>query len=322
MQNFLNFPKWLTPEIIPGLPFRWYGLMYLIAFAITFILFRYQLKQNKIEKATDDAINFFFWLILALLVGARLFTVIFYSPGGFYLRNPHLIFWPFQNGRFVGIQGMSYHGGLVGVICVGFLYLYLRKRDVLDWTDMMCAAIPLGYTFGRLGNFINAELYGRATAAKIGMLFPTAKRLPVSESWVRDIAEKAGIAIEEGATVINLPRHPSQLYEAFFEGIVLWVFLWFVMRFWRPFRGAIFSAYLIGYGVIRFVIEYFRQPDEALGFIIRFSQKRNPIEQLVSPVNFSLGQIFCFLMIVGGVCCWIGFRNKAKREKIVVKHNA
>ena len=322
MNKFFSYPEWLSPLIFQNLPFRWYGLAYLLAFLTTFLLVNYRAKKEQLEVEGDTVVNLFFWAILGLLVGGRLFAVLFYSPGGLYFRKPWLIFWPFQNGNFVGIQGMSYHGGLVGSIVAGILYMRAKKISIGNWSDLVCAAVPLGYTLGRLGNFVNAELYGRVTARRIGVLFPNATRLPTSEAWVRDIAARVDISIAEGASAINLPRHPSQLYEAFFEGIFLWAVLWFVVYPLRPFRGAVIASYLIGYGMVRFVIEYFRQPDEGIGFVIRLSQKNNPIELFLTPVNFSLGQIFCVLMIVGGASVWFILRNRQKKESLIIEQNA
>ncbi len=312
MTKYLEFPTWLRPEIIPGLPFRWYGLMYLVAFAITYLLFRHQVKGKGIERRPDDVLTFFFWTIMGVLIGGRLFAVFFYSPGSVYLTKPWLIFWPFQNGIFVGIQGMSYHGGFLGVLLAAIIFLKVRQYSILEWCDILAAAVPLGYTFGRLGNFINGELYGRVTTARIGMLFPRATPISTSESWAIRVANEVGVEYDASAQFINLPRHPSQLYEAFFEGLFLWLILWFVIRPLNLARGALFACYLIGYGLVRFIIEYVRQPDVALGFVIRLSRLDNPIELYVTPWNFTLGQIFCALMIVGGIIMWIVFSKRAK----------
>jgi phosphatidylglycerol:prolipoprotein diacylglycerol transferase len=154
---------------------------------------------------------------------------------------------------------MSYHGGLIGVVLAGWLYVRKTQLDLWDIIDLFSPAAPLGYTFGRLGNFINGELYGRVTSAKIGMYFPLAETKEL--------------------------RHPSQLYEAFFEGIFLFAVLWSVRKFKLP-RGAMLPLYLIGYGLVRFIIEYFRAPDAHLGFVI---------------FSLSMGQVLCFLMIVSGI---------------------
>ncbi len=300
--GFVQFPEWIKPEIFPGLPLRWYGLMYLVAFTITFLLVRYQAREQKLDVKDDEILNLFFWAIIGLIVGARVFATTIYDPTGTYLRKPWLIFWPFdEQFRFTGLQGMSYHGGVVGVVVAEIIYLRVKKWRFFEWADMMVAGIPLGYTFGRLGNFINGELFGRVTSVSWGMIFPYAQRFPSDQPWVQEAARKAGMETENLGKFVNLPRHPSQLYEAFFEGIFLWLILWFVFRKRKPFHGFIFSVYLIGYGVIRFIIEYFREPDIGIGFPIKFGPADNPTYLLLSPWNFTTGQILNFFMIVAGL---------------------
>ena len=311
MNKYFEFPTWLRPEVIPGLPIRWYGVMYLVAFAVTYLLLRYQTGRKGL-KEREDVLTIFFWMIVGLLLGARLFAVLFYSPGAGYLTKPWLIFWPFQNGVFVGIQGMSYHGGLLGVVVAGVIFLIRHRYNVLEWGDMISAAAPLGYTFGRLGNFINGELYGRVTAARVGVLFPRATPVITSESWVKRIADEVGIRYDPNAQVVNLPRHASQLYEAFFEGVFLWAILWFVIRPLKMAHGVLLGCYLIGYGVVRFFIEYVRQPDASLGFVIRLSRLDNPVELFVTPWNFTMGQVFCFFMIMVGVTLCIVSARRAR----------
>jgi phosphatidylglycerol:prolipoprotein diacylglycerol transferase len=303
---YIPYPSWLSPEIIPNLPFRWYGLMYLFAFATTYVLFQWQIRKRKLTVPPDLVMNLFFWAIVGLLLGARIFSTLIYDTTGRYLREPWLIFWPFgDNGQFTGFQGMSYHGGVIGAVLAIVIYCRAKKIDTLDWGDMMVQAIPLGYTFGRLGNFINGELYGKVTDSPIGMLFPDAQGLPTNLPWVTEIAAKVGISIPEGAQFINLPRYPSQLFEAFFEGIVLWLILWFISRPHKPFKGFSIGLYMIGYGFFRFIIEYFREPDRDLGFRIILGPKDNPPELFMSLLNFSTGQILNFLMIAAGVAVWL-----------------
>jgi phosphatidylglycerol:prolipoprotein diacylglycerol transferase len=193
---------------------------------------------------------------------------------------------------------MSYHGGLIGCLLAVILYCKKRRFPLRDIGDMVATAIPLGYTFGRLGNFINAELYGRVSAGPLGMIFPDAGKFSTRLEWVRDIAARAGIAIE-GAEV-NLPRHPSQLYEALFEGLILWAILW-LLRKKRPFRGFFMGAYFLGYGIFRFFIEYCRAPDEDLGYRIELVRTNVPPALFSSFFNFSTGQVLCFLMIAGSL---------------------
>lgn len=313
---YLTYPKWLKPEIIPGLPLRWYGLMYLVAFAIAYLLFRYQIKERKLGISDDEIMNFFFWGIIGLLLGARILATTVYDPSGRYLRSPWLILWPFdRNMRFTGLAGMSYHGGVIGVIVAMLIYCRVKKRSFLDWGDMIVTAIPFGYTFGRLGNFINGELFGRVTASKIGMVFPLARQFSTGEEWVQELAAKAGMVIGADQTMINLPRHPSQLYEMVFEGIILGLILWFIFRKRKLVKGTKIGLYMIGYGVFRFFIEYVREPDIGIGYPISFSKLDNPTYLYVTPWNFTTGQILCFLMIVGGLILILAVNRKAKKQK-------
>lgn len=307
---YLQYPSWITPEIIPGLPFRWYGLMYLVAFAVAYALFMYQVRKKGLKVDTEEITNFFFWAIVGVLIGGRLFSAILYDPTHTYVRKPWLIFWPFDNHmRFIGFQGMSYHGGLVGAIVAITLYARRRKLNLLVWGDLLAASVPLGYTFGRLGNFINGELWGRVTTAPWGMVFPNADRVPASASWVAAIAHKVGINIEFANQLLNLPRHPSQLYEALFEGVVLWLVIWFVFRPRTKFPGQIMGIYVIGYGIARFIVEYFREPDAGIGFVIKLSRAPHPPQLFVTPFDFTMGQVLSFLMIIGGIVMLVIFRR-------------
>ena len=268
MGEFVNWWQHLPGNMSPvlfelgPLKLRYYGLMYVVAFAIV-----YALALLRIKKETDFNISkaqvgdLMTAMILGLIIGARLGYVVFYNFS-FYLSHPLEIIFPFEfsNGlRFVGIAGMSYHGGLIGVV-VGVL-IYCRKNKIKFWeaAELFVPAIPLGYTFGRLGNFINGELYGRVTTHPIGMVFPQAPG--------------------------NALRHPTQLYEAFFEGIFLFCILWLSRRRLKP-AGASIAVYLMGYGCVRFVIEFYREPDEHLGLML---------------LSLTMGQLLCLSMMACGL---------------------
>ncbi len=259
-----HLPQNINPVIIEigWFKLQYYGLMYIVAFAVTFFLVLYRLKHEKRFEFTIDQIkDITTYLILGLIVGARLGYVLFYNFS-YYIKHPLEIIIPFSfsNGiTFTGISGMSFHGGLIGAPFAAWLYVRKAKLDWWSGVDLFAPVIPLGYTFGRLGNFINGELFGRLTTSPIGMYFPMA---PAGEL-----------------------RHPSQLYEAFFEGIFLFVILWSIRKIKLP-NGAMMALYLIGYGIVRFFIEYFREPDAHLGFIF---------------LSFSMGQILCSLMIGAGI---------------------
>ncbi|HHU36014.1 MAG TPA: prolipoprotein diacylglyceryl transferase [Treponema sp.] len=306
----ISYPSWIQPEIFPGFPLlRWYGLMYLFAFATAYFLFRYQVRNGELDRAqgdghpvtTDDISSFISWTIFGLLIGARIFATLIYDTSGIYLQKPWLIFWPLnESGQWTGLQGMSYHGGFVGAFIGMLLWTIRHKKPFLAWCDTMAASVPLGYTFGRLGNFLNGELYGRVTTSPFGMIFPNARRFSLSEPWVRKTAEYLNMIVPDGAAMINLPRHPSQLYEAFFEGIVLWAIIWFIFRKRRSFNGMLTAVYTIGYGLVRFFIEYLREPDSDLGYRITRGGVPAPTYLLESFLNISTGQILCLMMIVGG----------------------
>ena len=178
----------------------------------------------------------------------------------------------------------------------------------------MVIAIPCGYTFGRLGNFLNGELYGRVTKMPWGMVFPYAEKFPANEKWVQDFCSDISMNIE-GLTFVNLPRHPSQLYEAFFEGIVLFLVLWFLRKH-KKWDGLLSSIYMGGYGLVRFFIEYFRQPDAELGF-------RNSSDSQIylnnSIFNLSTGQILCLLMIIGSAGIAVGTFFYYKRKDLALE---
>ena len=273
---------------------------------------------------SDTSINLFCYTIGFLLLGARLFSTLIYDGSWYYWTHPWMIFWPFRNGKFIGLPGMSYHGGVVGAIFGGWLFGRKYKYKFLDLADTVIAGIPLGYTFGRIGNFINGELWGRVTGSSYGMIFPDAPSFSTTIDWVREIADKIGLSYEYG-DMVNLPRHPSQLYEAFFEGIFLFLIIWFIVR---PISnknrekhgpGMVTGAYFVGYGFVRFFLEYFREPDEQLGFIIKLGKETEPTALFKSFLNISMGQILCFIMIVAGIAFMIYAR---KSQPVIYKKNS
>ena len=308
MSLAINYPSWIHPEIFPGVPvlglLRWYGLMYIFAFGTAYFILSKLRKEGELDSpgqttTDDDLFSFFGMGVLFLLLGARIFSALVYDTSGLYRQKPWLIFWPFNEaGQFTGLAGMSFHGGVIGGLLGMVIWCLTHKRPLWKWIDAMAVAIPLGYTFGRIGNFLNGELYGRITTMPWGMIFPGAQRFSVSIPWVTEFAEKAGLTIAENARLINLPRHPSQLYEAFFEGIVLFLIMWF-LRKKKPFDGFMAGMFLIGYGTFRFIIEYFREPDAEIGYIISVTDASTYLND--SLLNISMGQVLCFLMIVGGI---------------------
>ena len=316
MSLFINYPSWISPYVIKGLPIRWYAVMYVFAFATAYILFMGLLKEKEnrdIKK--ESAEDLFIYCVIGLLIGARLGSCLFYDDALYYLSHPWLVFWPFRNGEFVGLPGMSYHGGVIGAIVAGLIYTKVKKISFLRFADLITSAIPFAYTWGRLGNFINGELYGRVTTSKMGMVFPTAERFSTTHQWVRSVADTVGIVYSPG-DYVNLPRWPSQLFEAFFEGIVLGIIIWFVVRKIKKKRnmadGTILASYLMGYGLIRFILEYFRQPDSDIGYVIGHSSNIYLFESIL---NISKGQVFCLLMVIGGLALLLCVNLIAKRNR-------
>jgi phosphatidylglycerol:prolipoprotein diacylglycerol transferase len=266
-----SLPLRMDPVIfsVGSFQLQWYGLMYLVAFAVTYFLARHRVRTEgaRFPYSPDFLQNIMTWAFFGVLLGGRLGYVVFYNFE-YYLANPLEVILPFRQTaeglRFTGISGMSYHGGLLGCAAACALFCRRHKADFWNLADLFFPAIPLGYTFGRIANFINGELWGRVTTSPLGMIFPSAPDA--------------------------LPRHPSQLYEAFFEGIVLFLILWALRR--KPFaKGSFMGLYLIGYGFFRFFIEYLREPDVQLG----------GSEDLFWFGLFSQGQALCAAMILGGI---------------------
>jgi len=265
-QWWQHIPSHLSPVIfsVGSFQLRWYGVMYLVAFVLTYVLVQYRIKHKEFDYSQEVVENFFMWAILGVLIGGRFGYVLFYNLA-YYIHHPLEIVLPFSfdNGiHFTGISGMSYHGGVIGVT-IAFIYISRKyKVNFFKFSELVVPGIPLGYTFGRLGNFMNGELYGRLAHIPWGMYFPL--------------------------DPTHQLRHPSQLYEAFFEGIFLFIVLW-VVRKKSPFYGFLPGLYLIGYGIVRFFIEFFRMPDEQLGEVLWF---------------LTMGQILCLAMILGGLVLW------------------
>ncbi len=298
---YIEFPAWIKPEIISGLPLRWYSLAYLLAFLITYLIASHLCKIYY-KDFNSQLSNLFVWMIFGIIIGARIFSKLIYSQEWSLLYQPWLMFWPFDSsGQFVGIQGLSYHGGLIGMLVASLIFTRVKRYKFSRIVDIIAVSAPLGYTLGRLGNFINGELYGRITTASWGIVFPRAEQLPYGDSRIKEVADS--LQIEPAATgLVNLPRHPSQLYEAFFEGIVCFAILYCLYRLIANskyyFYGFFSALYIMLYSTARFIIEYFRQPDANLDFVLRFSENNSPRWFLNSLLNFSTGQVLSMIAIL------------------------
>ena len=259
---------------------RWYGLMYLLAFIQIVILGKFRARQNLLTgwhpRDVDDML---FYGVFGTILGGRLGYVLFYKPF-YYFAHPAEVLAIWQG-------GMSFHGGFLGVLLALCLYARNRNKRWLEVTDFVAPLVPLGLAAGRLGNFINGELWGRVTSttAPWAVYFPQAAA--EDKAWITAFPQEAaarGLAAIYDS-VGMLPRHPSQLYESALEGLVLFALLWLYARHRRP-LGAVSGLFLIGYGSFRFLVEYAREPDSFLG---------------VLAMGMSMGQWLSLPMIVIGV---------------------
>jgi phosphatidylglycerol---prolipoprotein diacylglyceryl transferase len=222
-----------NPVLIDLGPIRlsWYGLMYVFGFLASYLLVRYQMKRKDFGISKPEVEDLYFYLILGLVIGARLGYVLFYDLK-MYLKEPLEIF-------AIWHGGMSFHGGLIGVLIVAVVFSWKRNKSFWKIADLVIVTAPIGLGLGRIGNFINGELYGRVTQVPWGMIFP-----------------RGG----------PLPRHPSQLYESALEGGILFLVLWLLKDKKLP-SGTLLAIFIGLYGAFRFFVEFFREPDAQLGFV-------------------------------------------------------
>lgn len=244
---------------------RWYGLMYLVGFVLFWWLGRLRARDEWRGMSRQDVEDLLFFGVLGVIIGGRLGYVLFYKPG-YYLEHPleALMLWK---------GGMASHGGIIGVIVVMWLFARARAKSFLQVADFVVPLVPLGLAVGRLGNFINGELWGRPADPAVwpwAMVFP-----------------QAGDGV---------PRHPSQLYQAGLEGVLLFVILWLYSGKPRP-PGCVGAAFLIGYGVLRFVAEFGREPDAFLGLLA---------------LRLSMGQWLSLPMIIAGIALFVYFRSSSR----------
>lgn len=245
----------LDPIIIQigPLAIRWYSLAYIVGIIAAWFIIKYFNRQTKVfdeKKVSDD---FFMYSILSVILGGRIGYILFYNLS-FYFKHPLDIFKIWQG-------GMSFHGGLIGVLIGSYLFCKKHKINYFSFTDLVSISIPVGLFFGRIANFINMELYGRTTKSKFGIIFPNAG---------------------------DLPRHPSQLYEAASEGLILFIILFYLAKYTnaQKHKGLLSGVFLIGYGISRFLVEFFREPDIQIGYIFKY---------------FTLGQLLTIPLIIFGI---------------------
>lgn len=213
------------------LEFRWYGLMYILGFVAAYFIILAGVKRKGLPLIKDDVADLIFTVALGIILGGRLGYILFYNLS-YYLAHPMKLLAVWEG-------GMSFHGGLAGAILAGLYFIRKHKLSFYKLADVGFLAGPVGLGLGRIGNFINGELYGRVTDVPWGMVFPGGG---------------------------PLPRHPSQLYEAFLEGLVMFIILYLISRK-VPRDGVVFWSFIGLYGLFRFLVEFVREPDEQLGFL-------------------------------------------------------
>jgi phosphatidylglycerol---prolipoprotein diacylglyceryl transferase len=247
----MNYPQ-INPVFfkLGPLQLRWYGLMYIIGFLCAYFIAINLSKRKDYDMTRHDVEDLLSYSIVGLIVGARLGYCLFYNFS-FYIHHPLKWFAVWEG-------GMSFHGGLIGLLLAGLLYMHRYRKSYLMLGDLGALSATPGLFFGRMGNFINAELYGRVTDVPWAMVFPGGG---------------------------PFPRHPSQLYEAFFEGLLLFTILFSLSRKVNT-RGVLISCFLILYGLMRIFLEQFREPDSQLGYFFGL---------------FTMGQILSSLMVLSGL---------------------
>ncbi len=231
----MPFPD-IDPILIQIGPFaiRWYALAYIAGLMLGWAYIKCMCERFKHPITRDNLDDYLFWVVLGVVLGGRFGYVLFYNLD-FYINNPLAALQVWKG-------GMSFHGGFIGVVLATYLFARKHKIEVMLLADLVAIAAPIGLFFGRVANFINGELYGRVTDAPWGVIFPNGG---------------------------EFPRHPSQLYEAALEGVILFIFLNMLVRFStiRTRRGLLTGVFLIGYGLARTIVELFRQPDSHIGFL-------------------------------------------------------
>jgi phosphatidylglycerol:prolipoprotein diacylglycerol transferase len=216
---------------------HWYGIMYVTALLVGIGIAKWLVKKDNLPIEQSILDNYIIWIEIGVILGARIGYLAFYQPNfSQYLLEPWQMFNPVRDGQFVGISGMSFHGAVLGFLAGSTLFSWRHKINQWFMLDIAAVAIPAGYFFGRIGNFVNQELVGR----------------PTDVDW--------------GILVNGVLRHPSQLYEAVTEGIIVFIIM-YAIRKRKTFHGQLISIYLILYGVARFSAEMFRAPDPQIGYV-------------------------------------------------------
>ncbi|MBR2495265.1 prolipoprotein diacylglyceryl transferase [Helicobacter sp.] len=268
-----------------GINVHWYGIAYMCALVFALFVAHFFIRINPtrfpISKQLLD--SYFIWAEIGVIIGARIGYVLIYDPNRFwYLAHPLEVFNPFDSfGNFVGIRGMSFHGGVIGFLLVSYVFIKAKRVTLLPLLDLVAISVPLAYVFGRVGNFLNHELFGRV----------------VSENDT--LGQRVGILVD------GVLRYPSQLLEAILEGLVVFIIIIISSRV-KLLTNALIGVYGVSYGLMRFVAEYWREPDPQLGLF----------------GSLSMGQILSLIMIILGVLVIIYAMKNNLRNNLQGTYNA
>ncbi|PAF47898.1 prolipoprotein diacylglyceryl transferase [Helicobacter sp. 12S02232-10] len=244
-----------------GIAIHWYGIAYVLSLLVALYMAKRAIKKDpkRFPISSKNLESYFIWVEIGVILGARIGYIAIYDPNSlYYFTHPWQIFNPFDSrGDFVGIRGMSYHGALIGFLIASIAFSYKKRQNFLLYMDLVAISVPLGYVFGRIGNFLNQELYGRV--------------VPKNDLW----GQKIGILVD------GTLRYPSQLIEAFLEGIIVFICVWIAKKTLKT-QGLLIVVYGISYATMRFIAEFWREPDPQMGHYL---------------LGLSMGQILSVIMI-------------------------
>lgn len=293
--SFLPVAVVLHPQFDPvavhlgKLQLHWYGLMYLLAFAFAYGFAWYRAKRRA-DWDTDMVADLVFYGAMGVILGGRIGYVLFYQFDEL-LKNPMYLFKVWEG-------GMSFHGGFIGVGLAMWYFAHKYKKNVFSVLDFIIPCVPTGLLFGRIGNFINGELWGRVSNGGYNWLMAFPQAWKADAALIQQNPMLQSLAIDYNGYPL-LPRHPSQLYQAFTEGVILFILCWWFSSKPRP-RMAVTGLFVMGYGLARFTTEFFRQPDEGYALFMGWMSKG----QLLSLPMVIIGAIFLILAYKNKVYDW------------------
>lgn len=286
---------------LPGpLAVSWYGTMYLLGFLFAYVFVEHHIRRGRIVLTSEQFMEVLLRIFLGVLIGGRLGFVLFVSPG-YYLQNPLHIFAVWEG-------GMYFFGGFIAAALFPMPYIRKIGMNYFDLADFIIIPAPMGLAFGRVGNFINGEFWGKPSDSPLAMVFESVGRsdwFDVSQAWVQEIMKNTGITALPGQGTVNLPRHPVQLYELVLEGIVLYAILLLFRNIGKPKpRGSVLSLFMLGYGAFRFWIEFYREPVSH--------------SAIIAGDWFTLSMLFSIPMILLGIAGLIISYRRNQRNELYV----